>query len=191
VLVASPVAAVLAGATLIAAVFCGAKVIRAKRDAAEDAAFSPGAAAFALLLLAGLAALLWQTLVPGWRGGPVATGVLALAVVLQLLIVVTTLGGLRRVAVPDATALLKLGGLLLAALALAFWLGFVLAMAAFLLAFWLGVHRMRLARALLLALLFAVALPWAFSRLTEAPLWRGVLAPLVPGLVGGDIPPPI
>jgi large-conductance mechanosensitive channel len=191
VLVGSPIAAALALATLVAAVFCGAKVLRAKREAAEEAAFSTGAAVFAALLLAALAALLWQTLAPGWRGGPVATGVLALAVVLQLFIVVTTLGGLRRVAVPDAAALLKLGALLLAALALAYWLGFVVAMTGFLLAFWLGVHRMRAARALPLALLFAVALPWAFSWLMEAPLWRGVIAPLVPGLVGGDVAPPL
>jgi hypothetical protein len=64
-------------------------------------------------------------------------------------------------------------------------------MTGFLLAFWLGVHRMRAARALPLALLFAVALPWAFSWLMEAPLWRGVIAPLVPGLVGGDVAPPL
>jgi putative tricarboxylic transport membrane protein len=191
VLVGSPVAAALALATAAAAVFCGLKVLRAKREAGEEAAFSAGAAIFAALLLAGFAALLWQTLAAGWRGGPVATGVLGLAVALQVLVLATTLGGLRRATVPDAVALLKLSALLIAALALAFWLGFALGMAAFLLAFWLGVHRMAVRRAVPLALLFALLLPWGFSWLVESPLWRGVVTPLVPGLVGGEVAPPL
>jgi hypothetical protein len=191
VFVGSPVAMGLAGATALAVLFCGAKVARAGREAVEPAAQSPGAAIFAALLLAGIGFLLWQTLAPGWRGGPVATGVLALAAGLQLLVLIGALGGLRRGAVPEAGALLKLLLLLAAALAVAFWLGFLAGMAAFLAAFWLGVHRLPSGRAVALALLFGVALPWGFAWLTESPLWRGVVAPLVPGVMGGEVVPPL
>ncbi|WP_237216048.1 tripartite tricarboxylate transporter permease [Falsiroseomonas oryziterrae] len=189
VFVGSPVAAGLALATLVAALFCGLKVVRAKRDVAEQAAFSPGAAVFAALLLAGLAALLWQTLAPGWRGGAVAQGVLGLAVALQALVLATTLRGLTREGVPEATATVKLGLLLAAALAVAFYAGFVAGMAALLLAFWLGVHRMPPGRALVLATIFAVALPIGFAWLVESPLWRGVVPEVVPGILGGDVAP--
>ncbi len=191
VFVASPVALGLAVATGLALLFCGWKVARAGREATEPAARSPGAAIFAVLLLAGLTVLLWQTLAPGWRGGPVATGVLGLAVALQLLVLAATVLRLARGGVPEAGALLKLAALLAAGLALAFWLGFLLGMAAFLLAFWLGVHRLPPRRALALAALFAVALPAGFTWLTESPLWRGVVAPVLPGLIGGEVAPPL
>jgi putative tricarboxylic transport membrane protein len=191
VFVASPVAMGLALATLAAVLFCGLKVARGTREAIEPAARSPGAALFAALLLAGLAFLLWQTLAPGWRGGPVATGVLGLAVALQLLVLIGTAGGLRREGAPEAGALLKLILLLAAALALAFWLGFLAGMVAFLAGFWLFVHRLPPRRAVPLALLFGLALPWGFAWLTESPLWRGVVAPLVPGIVGGEVVPPL
>lgn len=102
-----------------------------------------------------------------------------------------TVGGLRRDGAPEAGALLKLMLLLAAALALAFWLGFLARMAAFLAGFWLCVHRLPASRAVPLALLFGLALPWGFAWLTESPLWRGVVAPLVPGLVGGEVVPPL
>jgi hypothetical protein len=81
--------------------------------------------------------------------------------------------------------------LLAVALAVAFWLGFVLGMAAFLLAFWLAVHGLPARRTLALAALFAIAVPAGFAWLTESPLWRGVVAPLVPGLIGGEVAPPL
>jgi 4-hydroxybenzoate polyprenyltransferase len=106
-------------------------------------------------------------------------------------VVATTLIGLRRDGAPEAAALLKLGLLLGAALVLGFWVGFVAAMAAFLAAFWLGVHRMRPVRAIPLALGFGVAMPAAFALAVDSPLWRGIVAPLLPGLVGGDVAPPL
>lgn len=190
VFVESWVAALLALATAVAAVFCAIKVARAGREEAEPAARTTGAAVFAAILLAGLTALLWQTLAPGWRGGVVATGVLGLAVALQAVVLVGAVRG-RSGGSPEAGALIRLGAVLAAALAVAWWLGFVAGMAAFLLAFWIGVHRMAPARAATLALGFGVLLPWGFSVLVESPLWRGVVAPLVPALVGGDTAPPL
>jgi putative tricarboxylic transport membrane protein len=191
VFVGSPVAVGLAAATAIAAVSCGAKLLRARRDAAEPAEGTRGALVFAALLLAGLLALLWQTLQPAWRGGVVATGVLGLAVALQALVLVGTWQARRVEAAPETGALLRLGLLLSGALALAFWFGFVVGMAGFLLGFWLGVHRLPARRAVPLALGVAVLLPWGFTWLTDGALWRGVVAPLVPGLVGGDVAPPL
>ncbi|MBU8546202.1 MULTISPECIES: tripartite tricarboxylate transporter permease [Roseomonadaceae] len=189
VFVGSPVAAVLAAITAIAALVCGVKVARGRREAADAAGFSTGAILFAGLMLAATLALLWQAMAPGWRGGSVAPGVLGLASLLLALVLLQGWRGREATAVPEAKATLRLALLLLAALAVALWLGFLAGMAAFLAAFWIGVQRRPLGRALALVAIFALALPAGFSWLVESQLWRGVVAPLVPGLLGGEVMP--
>jgi putative tricarboxylic transport membrane protein len=189
VFVGSPVAATLAAMTALAAVFCAVKVVRGKRDQADAAAFSTGALVFALLLLAGFVALLWQVMAPGWRGGTVAPAVLGLAAVLLLVVLAETWRGRGREVVPEAGATLRLALLLGAALFAALWLGFLIGMATLLLVFWSGVQRRSLPGVLLLVALFAIALPIGFAWLVEAPLWRGVIAPILPGVMGGEVMP--
>jgi putative tricarboxylic transport membrane protein len=189
VLVGSPVAATLAGMTALAAVFCAVKVARGRRDESDAAASSTGALVFAALLPAGCLVLLWQATAAGWRGGIVAPGVLALAGVLLLLVLVQTWRGRAPARVPEAAATLRLALLLGGALAVALWLGFLAGMAVLLLGFWGAVQRRPLAWVLVLTALFALALPVGFAWLVEAPLWRGVVAPLWPGAMGGEVLP--
>jgi putative tricarboxylic transport membrane protein len=121
----------------------------------------------------GLAALLWQTLAPGWRGGVVATGVLGLAAALQ-----AWSAGYATRRVPAAR---RGGALLRSRVARARPGGRMVArlrgrMAGFLLAF--GSRAPHDAgAAVALAAAFAVLLPWGFSALVDSPLWRGVVAP--------------
>lgn len=189
VFVASPVAAVLAAMTALAFVFCAVKVARGRRDPADHAAFSTGALVFAALLLAACLGLLWQATAAGWRGGIVAPGVLALAVILLVVVLAQTWRGRDGARVPEAVAMPRLALLLGGALALALWLGFLIGMVALLLAFWIGVQRRPLSRAVPMALVFALALPVGFAWLVQAPLWRGVVAPIWPGVLGGEVMP--
>jgi hypothetical protein len=109
--------------------------------------------------------------------------------VLLALVVAQTWRGRGAEAVPEAGATLRLALLLGVALVVALWLGFLAGMAALLLVFWGVVQRRPLRSTLALTALVAIALPLGFSWLVESPLWRGVVAPLLPGLLGGEVMP--
>jgi len=151
-------------------------------------------ATIGLILLFGAEA--WA---PGFRGGALAGGVLALALGLEALALLRDISRPPEAATPDAAgrpgngaearalpvvALLLAGGLALTLLA-----GHAVGMTAFLFAFWAGLYRVPPLRALVLAAAFGAALPWGFAALTDSALWRGVVPALVPGLVGGEVMP--
>ena len=50
-------------------------------------------------------------------------------------------------------------------------------------------QRAPLKRVLLFAVLYAFALPYASNLLFDVPVWRGMVPVLIPGFVGGDVPP--
>jgi len=89
----------------------------------------------------------------------------------------------------EARAFPRLVLLLAATLLLALFAGHYVALSAFLLVFWAGIYRAPVGRSVALATLFGAALPWGFAQMTESSMWRGILPPLLPGFIGGEVMP--
>jgi putative tricarboxylic transport membrane protein len=197
VLVSSGIAMALAAFTAAAVVWCGLRFWRmrpapagpAQRGGRIDlAAPTLWFNLFNLALFGWLLAIAWA---PGFRGGAVAGGVLALMVALQAL---ALLRDLRRPPADDAapgegTALAGVMAVLAGTLLLGFFLGLYVAMTAYLLGTWLIQQRAPARLAVPLAIGFGLLMPLAFAWLADTPMWRGVVPVLVPGLVGGEVVP--
>ncbi|MCC7429087.1 MAG: tripartite tricarboxylate transporter permease [Alphaproteobacteria bacterium] len=214
VFLGSGVAIVLAILTGFALVWSLAKLARIRAVLGDGNAAPPAAGGLAIpwrlgsfwFNLATIALILWlgaEAWGARFRGGPVAGAVLALCLVLQLL---ALWQDLRRPpeaagAAPDAfgraqpansaeaRAFPRLALLLAATLLLALFAGHYVALGAFLVVFWAGIYRAPVGRSVALALLFGAALPWGFAQMTESSMWRGILPPLLPGFIGGEVMP--
>ena len=195
ILVQSGVAMVLAGFTALALGWCVLRIwqrpaeARAARAARLDLR-APGLW-FNLVNLALFGWLLSVALAPGFRGGPVAGGVLALMVALQGMALLRDL--LRppaEAAEPgEGRALIGVLGVIGATLAVGFFLGLYVALTGYLLWTWLWQQRAPARIALPLAIGFGLLMPWGFAWLADTPMWRGVVPELLPGLIGGEVMP--
>jgi putative tricarboxylic transport membrane protein len=197
VFVASGVAMALAGFTALALGWCVLRFARLRPA-------TPGPAARPLRLdlrapslwfnLAQLALFGWLlsvALAPGFRGGPVAGGVLAMMVGLQALALLRDLGRppADDAAPGEGVALLGVMLVVAATLAVAFLFGLYVALTLYLLGTWLLQHRAPARLAVPLALGFGLLMPLAFAWLADAPMWRGVVPEILPGLIGGEVMP--
>jgi putative tricarboxylic transport membrane protein len=195
VLVGSPVAMALAAFTAAALAWCVWRLAQRPRAAAATGPWRLDLAApslwFNLLNLALFGWLLSVALAPGFRGGPVAGGVLAIMVALQA---VALLRDLRRPPADDAapgegSGLLGVLAVTVAMLGLAFFAGLYVAMTLYLLFTWLVQQRAPARLAVPLALAFGLLMPLAFAWLADTPMWRGVIPELIPGIIGGEVVP--
>jgi putative tricarboxylic transport membrane protein len=196
ILVGSPVAIGLAAFTALALAWCVFKLVQRPRAAGGPTGtwrldLAAPSLWFNLFNLALFGWLLSVALAPGWRGGPVASGVLGLMVVLQAL---ALLRDLKRPpeddAAPGETAgLLGVVAVTAATMAVGFFLGLYVAATLYLLFTWLLQQRAPGRLAWPLAIGFGLLMPLAFAWLSDTPMWRGIMPPLVPGLIGGEVVP--
>jgi hypothetical protein len=196
VLVGSPVAIGLAAFTALALAVCVRKLWQRPRVARGPAGAGwPGLRSPSLLFnlfnLALAGWLLSVALAPGFRGGPVAGGVLALMVVLQA---IALLADLKRPPEDDSvpgegSGLLGVVAVVAVTMAVAFFLGLYVAMTGYLLFTWAVQQRAPARLVLPLAIGFGLAMPLGFAWLADTPMWRGVVPELIPGIIGGEVVP--
>ncbi|WP_108661814.1 hypothetical protein [Acuticoccus kandeliae] len=146
-----------------------------------------GAAQLALLLL-----FLSTTLGGKYRGGWFVIVVLLLTLLFQgLALGRDIVAALRRENPPARPVVVSVAAFAGLLVLVSYWVGFVAGFTLFLFATWRFVCGFGTGRAAILALAFGALLPFAFGWTLGLTLWRGAMVEVVPGFIGGSIPPPL
>lgn len=140
---------------------------------------------FTVTMLAGICGLLWLATRDTFRGGPVAPGVLLL---IAAMLTIGLVQSYRNGGTELAHRFTPVGLLMLFNLVAIYFAGFYAGLFV-VVSVWLYVYGTPPRRMLILAMVYAVLVPFAFSALLGTPIWRGVIPEIIPGIIGGEIPP--
>ncbi len=159
---------------------------------------------FGVLQFFGLAGLLVMTLQPAFKGGNMIVVILAATMLLQVAALISDVVILKQPvsqppsppvagnAQPSSTgfAFLRIALMVMVLLIISYFMGVYAGFVTFLFAYWWRVAQFSPFFSLVLALLVGLALPVVFGSLVYITMWPGIIPELIPGYLGGAVPPP-
>jgi len=164
---------------------------------------SRNAVLFGILQLLVLAGLLLITLQSDFKGGMMIIVILAGTMSLQTAALISDIVGVKQpTSEPPASTLdsakssstgnafARIAVMVMALLIICYFIGVYVGFVFFLSAYWWRVARFSPALSLTLALLVGLALPAVFKSLVNITMWPGIIPELIPGYLGGAVPPP-
>ena len=140
---------------------------------------------FTVITLAVICGLLWLATRDAFRGGPVAPGVLWLS---AAMLTIGLFQSYRAGGIDPAHEFTRVGLLMLFNLIAVYVAGFYAGLFV-VVSVWLYIYGTPPRRVLILAIAYAILTPLVFSTLLGTQIWHGVMYEIIPGIIGGEIPP--